>query len=127
MSRLWLKIFLLPPDLLKRHAQGYTDLAAQELSQHLQDLGKRLFVGASGVVALLLGIALGGVALLLWSALPQLNAQWSWVLLALPLGLVLLGLALTWSARTWTVRPVFPKLRQQVQLDTLVLQQSGKP
>lgn len=127
MSSVWLKILLLPPDLLKRHAQGYTDLAAQELSQHLADLGQRLLVGASGVAALLLGITLGGVALLLWSALPELNAQWSWILLALPLCLVLLGLALTWSARRWIMRPVFPKLRQQVQLDAMVLQQSGHP
>lgn len=126
MPRLWLKIFLLPPELLRSHAQGYADLASAELTQHACRLKTRVLLCLLGAFSLLLGLGLGGVAVLLWSALPQLNTQRSWVLLALPLSLCLVGLALTWAAGVLKMMPLFPKLQQQIHLDMLTLQQAGK-
>lgn len=127
MPGMWLKILLLPPELLRSHAQGYADLASEELTQHACQLKKRLLLRVFGTASMLLGVSLGGVAVLLWSALPQINPQRSWVLLALPLSLCLLGLALVWSAGRLKAPPLFSKLHHQLQLDMLTLQQAGKP
>lgn len=127
MPRQWLKIFLLPPELLRSHAQGYADLASEELTQLACQLKNRLLLWLWGVFSLLLGLGLGGVAVLLWSALPELNPQRSWVLLALPLSLCLLGLTLARSASLQKMTPLFPKLRHQLLLDKLNLQQATKP
>ncbi|PUE44682.1 hypothetical protein B9Z47_17555 [Limnohabitans sp. 2KL-1] len=126
MSSLWLKIFLLPPGLLKNHLQGYADLAAQELADHVRRLKCFWLLGALSAVCLLLGLALGGVAALLWSALPRAGMPQPWVLPTLPFGLCLLGVALgAWACRLRT-NALFPKLRHQVQLDILTLKQVAK-
>lgn len=127
MPKLWLKILLLPPELLRGHAQGYADLACEEWRQHVGQLKNRLLLWMLGVMSLLLGVGLGGVAVLLWGALPELNPQRSWVLLVLPLSLSLLGLTLVRSASLQKITPLFPKLQQQLQLDKLTLQQAAQP
>lgn len=123
MSSLWLKIFLLPPDLLKNHVHGYTDLAGQELSDHVRRFKRRCFLWALSALCLLLGLGLGGVAVLMWSALPRLGMPQPWVLTALPSGLCLLSLALAAWARRLRTDTLFPKLRHQLQLDVLTLKQ----
>lgn len=127
MPKLWLKIFLLPPELLRSHVQGYADLASEEWTLHVSQLKKRVLLGVLGALCLLLGLACGGMAVLLWGALPELNPQRSWVLLALPLFLCLVGLALAWRACLQKMTPLFPKLQHQLQLDKLSLQQAAKP
>jgi uncharacterized membrane protein len=123
MSSLWLKIFLLPPDLLKNHFQGYTDLAAQELSEHVHRLKKMGLLWALSAACLLLGLGLGGVAVLLWCTLARSSMPQPWVLPLLPSGLCVLSVVLaTWACRLRT-KVLFPKLRHQVQLDTLSLRQ----
>lgn len=126
MPGLWLKIFLLPPELLQRHAQGYAELASLELTQHACQIKTRFLLWTVGAFSILMGLGFGGVSVLLWSALPQMNTQKSWVLLALPLSFCLVGLVSTWAAGHLKIMPLFPKLQQQLHLDMLSLQQTEK-
>lgn len=126
MSRIWWKVLLLPPGLLENHARNYADLASQELHQHVQGLKKRCVIWALSAISGLLGVGLGGVAWLLWSALPSVNPQRAWIMLALPVGLCLLSLAL--AAWAWACRlrqaPLFQALQHQLQLDATSWQQN---
>eukprot|EP01030_Chromulinospumella_sphaerica_P006242 gene6242-6102_t len=75
---LLLKLLVLPPELLKVHAQGYADLASQAWADHLCALKNRWVMYALSALNLLLALILGGVALLLWSALPLNDAPHAW-------------------------------------------------
>ena len=77
-----LKLLLLPPDLLKSHAQAYADLASELSVRYLCTLKNRWVMYGLSALALLLAVVFGGVALLLWSVLPLQNAPHPWVLLA---------------------------------------------
>lgn len=127
MPRLWLKIFLLPPELLRSHIKGYADLACEEFTQHICQLKSRLLLWMCGVFSLVLGLGLGGVAVLLWSVMPELNVQRSWVLLALPLFFCLMGLTLARIANLRKMAPLFPRLQHQLHRDKLALQEATKP
>ncbi|PUE33914.1 hypothetical protein [Limnohabitans sp. Jir72] len=123
MFKLLLKLLVLPPELLKAHAQGYADLAGQAWAQHLCTLKNRFVLYSLGLLGLLLSLILGGVALLLWCALPQIDNHHAWVLLALPLILLALsGLCWAW-ARSLRTRPMLDEIREQIQLDILAIQE----
>ena len=80
MLKLLLKLLVLPPELLQMHAQGYADMASQAWAEHLCTLKNRWALLALSAVCTVLALVWAGVALLLWSALPQVDARWAWVL-----------------------------------------------
>ena len=127
MFKLLLKFLVLPPELLKVHAQSYADLASQAWAQHLCTLKNRWTLYALSALALLLALVLGGVALLLWGVMPLTDAPHVWVLWALPLGLLLSsGLCWAW-ARSLRVRPMLDDIKEQIALDVLTIQQTPRP
>lgn len=122
MFKLLLKLWLLPPELLQMHAQGYADLASQAWTQQLRTLKNRWMLYALSALSLGLGLGLAGVALLLWSALPRIDPRHAWVLPALPLGCLLLSALLWVWARRLRTRPGLQELHDQIRLDSLMLQ-----
>lgn len=124
MFRLLLKLLLLPPEWLQVHAQGYADLAGQAWAQHLCTLKNRWLLYALSALSLGLGLGLAGVALLLWSALPQIDPGHAWVLVALPLGCWLVSAGLWVWARRLRTRSGLHELRDQIRLDILMLQKA---
>lgn len=124
MFKLLLKLLVLPPELLKVHAQGYADLASQAWADHLRTLQHRWLLYALSALSLLLALVLGGVALLLWSTLPAIDTRHAWVLPVLPLTLAVLS-GLCWvHARRLHTRPVLDEIKAQIQLDMLAIQQA---
>ncbi len=124
MLKLLLKLLVLPPELLQMHAQGYADLANQAWAAQLCTLKNRWVLYALSAFGLLLALVLGGVALLLWSALPAIDPRHAWVLPALPAGLLLLS-AVCWVwARRLRSRPVLDEIKAQIQLDMLAIRQA---
>lgn len=122
MFKLLLKLLVLPPELLQVHAQGYADLASQAWEEHLCTLKNRWALLALSAVCSVLGLAWAGVALLLWSALPMVDARFAWVLLSLPIVMLLIA-ALLWTwARRMRSRPVLQDIQEQLQLDLLAIQ-----
>jgi len=116
------KLWLLPPELLQMHAQGYADLANQAWTQQLYTLKNRWMLYALSALSLGLGLGLAGVALLMWSALPQIDPRHAWVLPALPLACLLLSALLWVWARRLRTRPGLHELRDQIRQDIQMLQ-----
>jgi len=117
MMRLLLKMLLLPPDLLKSHAQGYVDLASEVGARYLCTLKNRWVMYALSVLNLLLALIFGGVALLLWSSFPLHDAPHAWVLLALPIACLCLGGLCWWGARAQRLQPLLQEVQAQIALD----------
>ena len=123
MLRLLLKMLLLPPDLLKSHAQGYVDLASEVSARYLCSLKNRWVMYGLSALTLLLALIFGGVALLLWAALPLSDAPHPWVLIALPtLSLLVSGLC-WWWARTQRLQPLLSDIQAQIALDLQAIRQ----
>lgn len=122
MSTLLLKLLLLPPDLLRSHAQGYADLASEVGARYLCTLKNRWLMYGLSVLTCFLALVLGGVGLLMWSAFPLRDAPHAWVLLALPAGLGCAGGWCCWRARSLRHEPLLKDLRTQIQLDIQAIQ-----
>ena len=115
-----LHLLMTKPGLLGEHAQGYAELLASEVAE-IQATGQRrlLWSGITAACATV-GIALAGVALMLWAALPVLATGAQWVLLLTPCVPLLAALACLRVLRNPT--PVaFARLKQQIQADMHLL------
>lgn len=123
MLRLLLKILLLPPDLLQSHAQGYVDLASEVSVRYFCALKRRWLMYGLSALTMLLALIFGGVALLLWSAVPLISAPRAWVLVALPsFFLVVSGLS-WWWARAQRMQPLLSDIQAQIKLDLQAIRQ----
>ena len=123
MVRLLLKMLLVPPDLLKSHAQGYVDLASEVGARYLCTLKNRWVMYALSFLTLMLALIFGGMALLLWSALPLVDAPYGWVLLALPSACLLLSGLCWWWARSLRLQPLLQDIQAQIALDLQAIRQ----
>lgn len=127
MMALLLKMMLLPPHLLKTHAQGYADLASEAGARYLCALKNRWTFYGLSVMSLVLALIFGGVALLLWGALPLHSAPRVWTLLALPVFFLLLSGLCCWWARRVLVQPLMQDIQAQIALDLEALRQIQVP
>ena len=123
MVRLLLKMLLLPPDVLKSHAQGYVDLASEVGARYVCTLKNRWVMYALSFLTLMLALIFGGMALLLWSALPLVDAPYGWVLLALPSACLLLSGLCWWWARSLRLQPLLQDIQAQIALDLQAIRQ----
>ena len=117
---------LLRPELIAMHAQGYADLLCEESDLLMRHVRNRLLVCAIGFTSAVLGCLWGGVALLLWSALPTVDPHWAWLLWAFPLAWALVAVACWAIYRRFDRSVFFPRTRAQIQLDVLALRQARK-
>lgn len=124
MSTVLLKLLLLPPDLLRTHAQGYADLAREVGASYLCTLKNRCLMYVLSALTGFLALMLGGVGLLLWGAFPLLDAPHIWMLPALPLGLMFVSVLCGWWASRLRQEPIWKNFQAQIQLDILALQQA---
>lgn len=123
MVRLLLKMLLLPPDLLKSHAQGYVDLASEVGARYLCTLKNRWVMYALSALTLSLALIFGGVALLLWGTLPLNEAPHPWVLLVLPAACLCLSGLCWWWARNQRLQPLLKDIQAQIALDLQTVRQ----
>jgi heme/copper-type cytochrome/quinol oxidase subunit 3 len=123
MLRLLLKMLLLPPDMLKSHAQGYVDLASEVGARYLCTLKNRWAMYALSVLTLLLALIFSGMALLLWGTLPLNDAPHPWVLPALPAACLCVSGLCWWWARNQRVQPLLKDIQAQIALDLQAVRQ----
>jgi hypothetical protein len=119
-----LKLLLLPPDLLKSHAQAYADLASELSARYLCTLKNRWVMYSLSALTLLLALFFGGVALLLSSVFPLQDAPRPWVLLALPVSTLVISVLCWWWARSMRLQPILSDIQTQIQLDIQAIQQA---
>lgn len=124
MSTVLLKLLLLPPDLLRSHAQGYADLAKEVGASYLCTLKNRCLLFAISALTGSLALMLGGVGVLLWGAFPLHDAPHLWMLPALPAGLLGVSVLCWMWARSLRQEPLWKNFQAQIQLDILAIQQA---
>lgn len=127
MLGLLLKMLLLPPGLLTSHAQGYADLVREGGLRYVGTLKSRWALYGLSALCGLLALVFGGMALLLWGALPLHDAPHIWLLLALPAFFALLGGLFGWWARRLRLQPLLQDIRMQIALDLQTMGQVSAP
>jgi hypothetical protein len=127
MLKLLLKMMLLPPELIKSHAQGYVDLASEVGSRYLCTLKNRWVMFALSALTMLLALIFGGVALMLWSTATQLDASQAAVLWGLPSTFLVISALLGWRAKSLRLPSLLQDIQSQLQLDLEVIRTADAP
>ena len=127
MLKLLLKMMLLPPELIKSHAQGYVDLASEVGSRYLCTLKNRWVMFALSALTMVLALIFGGVALMLWSTATQLDASQAAVLWGLPSSFLVISALLGWRAKSLRLPSLLQDIQSQLQLDLEVIRTADAP
>lgn len=127
MFKRLLKIILLPPDLIKSHANGYVDLASEAGRRFLHALKNKWWMYGMSALALVLALIFGGMALMLWSTLSMADAPQAWVLWALPGSCLLISGLCGWRARSLCLPSLLQDIEAQWQLDLALIQARDTP
>ena len=127
MLKLLLKMMLLPPELIKSHAQGYVDLASEVGSRYLCTLKNRWVMFALSALTLMLALIFGGMALMLWSTATRLDASQAAVLWGLPGSFLLISALLGWRAKSLRLPSLLEDIQSQLQLDLEVIRTADAP
>jgi hypothetical protein len=127
MLKLLLKMMLLPPELIKSHAQGYVDLASEVGSRYLCTLKNRWVMFALSALTMVLALIFGGVALMLWSTASQLDASQAAVLWGLPSTFLVISVLLGWRAKSLRLPSLLQDIQSQLQLDLDVIRTADAP
>ncbi len=127
MLKLLLKMMLLPPELIKSHAQGYVDLASEVGSRYLCTLKNRWVMFALSALTMVLALIFGGVALMLWSTATQLVASQAAVLWGLPSSFLVISVLLGWRANSLRLPSLWQDIQSQLQLDLEVIRTADAP
>jgi uncharacterized membrane protein YqjE len=121
-----IRLLATKPHLVAQHLGGYADLAAAQAADAAQALQRRLLLGAGLAACLLVGVGMGGMALLLVAALPLEKMPAPWLLLVVPavplLGAAMLGWRLKSSPGVWSLS----ELRGQFLADMQLLDEAGR-
>lgn len=118
-----LRVLTSEPDTLVEHAAAYVDLASDEFQQLQAHWAQRLLWLAIAVVAGLASLILGGVALMLWAALPAIETGRAWLLWLVPLVPGLMASFSLLAARRIDARPAFGNLRAQLREDMALVRE----
>lgn len=122
-----LRVLASEPDALVEHAAAYADLASDELQELQAHWVRRLLWLAVAAVAGLAALLLGGVALMLWAALPEIDAGRVWLLWVVPLVPGLVAVSGVLAARRIDARPAFGNLRAQLREDMAMVREGLAP
>lgn len=115
------------PQLLAEHAAGYAALLAEEMTSSGVQLKRRVTLQIVGLLGLMVAAILGGVAVLLWAALPATPLQQPWLLWFTPLVPAVLGVVALVAAKSDSAAPAFATLREQFAQDAALLHRTTAP
>jgi hypothetical protein len=124
MFKVLCKLIVMQPQLLLTHAQNYGYLLVEGWQQAVASWKTRMLLYCLSAISLLLGLAGGVGALMLWAALPVLNPDNAWVLVALPLTLLVASALLYKAAQRCQLASLFDDVQAQLALDMLALDQA---
>jgi len=112
------------PQLLADHLEAYAELVGQEVGSITKQWKRRSLMMAAAVGCIVLAVILGGVALLLWAAIPTADMPAAWGLIAVPGVLVIAAVALMFGAKSSVdTAKAFDKIRQQLRADAAMLRE----
>jgi len=91
MLKILQRYFSLSPILLIVHLKTIIEFAQKEIESSIISYKKKLILKAIGLFFIGAGILCGSFSIILWGALPQLNPTNSWILVALPIFMIVIG------------------------------------
>ena len=114
------------PQLLVAHAKAYVDLLFEEGRRTISSLVLHVVLYAAAGVLGLLGLVFGGVALLLYAALPG-ELRNGWLLVAFPCASMLAAGACVIVARALPISVALDVVGRQVKADIDMIHEAGQP
>lgn len=117
-----LRLVATRPDLLADHAEAYAGLLGEEVGRVATGWKRRIALQAVALCMAGVAVVLGGVALMLWAALPAASLQLPWALWAVPATPALLALVCVLVAHG-PANDGFALLKQQLAADLVMLRQ----
>lgn len=127
LIRVLARLLAVHPSWVLAHAQAYADLAMEQARLSSAAWQRRLALQLVAAVFAALGMALAGVALMLWATTAPLPPARMAVLVLVPLLPVLAALLLMLAARGLPQPPGLASLRQQWQADLALLREATPP
>ena len=120
-----LRLLATRPHWLAEHAEAYAELAAAEAT--VAAVAARRTILLIGTVAVGFGLAtvFGGVALMLWAALPSMPGTTAWVLWAVPALPLAVASGALLMQKTGGGHGSFSMLRQQLQADVALMREAS--
>lgn len=115
-----LHIVVTQSDLLIDHAEAYAELIDAEILNFRTVYGRRAILGAARLFLIAMGLALAGVAVMLYAVSPHPAQNALWVLIATPA----VPIVLAWichGALQKPSSPPFDNLRRQIRADIQML------
>jgi hypothetical protein len=107
------------------HVKSYSDLMVEGLQQAVRKWKLRLLIYSFAVSTLILGLLSASISILLWAALPLLNQQNSWVLIAFPATLLILSWIFFIVVKRIKIEPLFNDVQEQLTLDLAAICQAA--
>jgi uncharacterized membrane protein YqjE len=121
-----LHLLVCEPQRLADHLSAYADLSAAEWDDSAAACQRALLMACLAVCALVVAVALAGVALMLWAVTPGLSSDRAWLLLATP-GLMLAAALGCWLMHRRALKgPWFDTLREQLGADLQLLRDEAR-
>ena len=115
-----LHIVVTQPDLLIDHAEAYAELIDTEILTFRTIYGRRAMLGATRLFLVAMGLALAGVAVMLYAVSLPTAQQTLWILIATPAVPIALA-GLCHAALRKPSAPPFDNLRRQIRADIQML------
>ena len=122
-----LQLLVSQPALLGEHAQGYLALLGSEVADLTRTTRQRLIWAVAAALCGTVTLMLGGVALMLWVALPGMTTNAAWVLALTPCVPLLATLGCCLSLRFGADTPAFANIKEQLQVDLQLLKEVSPP
>jgi hypothetical protein len=113
-----LRLLTQRPDLLLTHVQSYIEVFRQDGSLLVSFWRRKLLCYTVALMLIAVGLALAGVATMLWAVVPE-TAQW--ILLAVPAAMFLMSLVFWLAARAGGESPGFARCASEWESDQLML------
>ena len=115
------------PQLLLEHLEAYGELISAEAAHASAGWKRSALLNAVALLLLLVGVLLGGVAVMLWGAIPRGQMQAPAVLLLVPIPPIVLAALCLVVARQSPVGGAFEQLRRQIKADMALLREADAP
>jgi TM2 domain-containing membrane protein YozV len=125
MFKILFRYLISQPNFLKLHVKNLTEFVLNEIEKSFISYKKKLILRALSIFFIGSGILSILLSVLLWGALPQLNPNNSWILIAQPVLLLVIGAILYWISTNKRTESIFriivvkTKTETQLFLDSL--------
>ena len=113
------------PGLIANHADAYAELIGAEIGAMSSAYERRVVLSASQLCCWTAAAILAGVALMLWSVIPEPSAKALWIGICMPLVAVAAALWCRMALQMNKDSRPFECVRQQLKEDAMMLREAG--